>query len=383
MTDNKVRAGSRLMLWTTALAVAGFVAWSQWAVLDKVTRANGQVIVSTRNQVVQAPDAGVLEELMVKEGDAVKRGQVLVRFEQTRARAAHQESAAKVAGLRAVVARLQAEVFETPPQFKGLEAFPELRDNQLALLRRRQAAIREEIQALEQSRALVQSELDMNQPLLERGDVSRAEILKLQRQLADLGGQITNRRNKYFQDAQAELAKAQEDLEAAQQVMTQRQEQLGYTELLSPMDGVVRNVRLTTRGGVARAGDEILQIVPQDEDLIIESKVRPADIAFIKPGLPATVKLDAYDYAIYGSLQGEVSYISADTLNEDTREGSQPFYRVQVRTTGRNLSSPGRQPIQTQPGMTAMVEIKTGSHSVWEYLTKPITKTLGESLQER
>lgn len=380
---NKVRAGSRILLWSSVLAVAGFVAWSQWAVLDKVTRAGGQVIVSTRNQVVQAPDAGVLEEMLVREGDAVRRGQTLLRFEQTRARAAFQESAAKVAGLRAVVARLQAEVFETPPRFKDLEEFPELRDNQLALMRRRQAAIREEVQALEQSQALVQSELDMNLPLVARGDVSRAEVLKLQRQVADLRGQITNRRNKYFQDAQTELAKAQEDLEAAQQVLTQRREQLGYTELQSPMDGVVRNVRLTTRGGVARAGDEILQIVPQDEDLIVESKVRPSDIAFIKPGLPATVKLDAYDYAIYGSLQGVVSYISADTLNEETREGSQPFYRVQVKTTGRNLGSRNQQPIETQPGMTATVEIKTGSHTVWEYLTKPITKTLGESLQER
>ncbi len=380
---NKVRAGSRILLWSTVLAVAGFVAWSQWAVLDKVTRASGQVIVSTRNQVVQAPDAGVLEEMLVREGDAVRRGQTLLRFEQTRARAAFQESAAKVAGLRAVVARLQAEVFETPPNFKGLEEFPELRDNQLALMRRRQAAIREEIQALEQSQALVQSELDMNLPLVARGDVSRAEVLKLQRQVADLRGQITNRRNKYFQDAQTELAKAQEDLEAAQQVLTQRREQLGYTELQSPMDGVVRNVRLTTRGGVARAGDEILQIVPQDEDLIVESKVRPSDIAFIKPGLSATVKLDAYDYAIYGSLQGVVSYISADTLNEETREGSQPFYRVQVKTTGRNLGSRNLAAIETQPGMTATVEIKTGSHTVWEYLTKPITKTLGESLQER
>ena len=252
-----------------------------------------------------------------------------------------------------------------------------------SLFQRRQAAINEEIASLERSLELVKKELDMNLPLLKSGDVSRAEVLKLQRQVADIQGQITNRRNKYFQDAQAELAKAQEDLESVEQVLAQRREQLAYTEVHAPMDGVVRNVRLTTQGGVAKPGDEILQIVPLDDDLIIEAKVRPADIAFIKPGLSATVKLDAYDYSIYGSLRGTVSYISADTLNEETRAGDMPYYRVQIKTRDRNLSSRRNERIDIQPGMTATVEIKTGRRTVWRYLTKPITKTLDESLGER
>lgn len=381
--EPQIHPGSRVLLWLSVFAVVAFIGWSHWAELDKITRAQGQVIVSTRNQVIQAPDGGVLEAMLVREGDTVKRGQPLFRFEQTRVRASVQESAGKVAALRAIVARLEAEVFERPPKFEGLEEYPDLRESQLALMRRRQAAFREEISALEASRALVQAELNLNLPLAQKGDVSQAEILKLQRQVADLGGQITNRRNKYFQDAQAELSKSREDLEAALQVLTQRREQLSYTEVSAPMDGVVRNVRLTTQGGVARAGDEILQIVPLEEELIVEAKVRPADIAFIKPGLPAGIKLDAYDYSIYGSLQGEVSFISPDTLSEETRDGSYPYYRVQVKTTGRNLSSRRGEAIVIAPGMTATVEIKTGSHTVWEYLTKPITKTLGESLQER
>ncbi|MDP1957024.1 MAG: HlyD family efflux transporter periplasmic adaptor subunit, partial [Rhodocyclaceae bacterium] len=128
---------------------------------------------------------------------------------------------------------------------------------------------------------------------------------------------------------------------------------------------------------------EIMQIVPIDDDLIIEAKVKPADIAFVKPGLSATVKLDAYDYSIYGSLKGEVSYISADTLSEDTRNNELPYYRVQIKTSGRNLVSRQQERIDIQPGMTAMVEIKTGSHTVLRYLTKPITKTMAESLGER
>jgi adhesin transport system membrane fusion protein len=382
-THHGVSGASRLLLWTSLVSIVGFLVWANWAELDTITRASGQVIVSSRNQVIQAPDGGVLESMWVKEGDAVKRGQVLFRFDQTRASAGHQESLAKSAALRAAVARLQAEVFGGEPRFTGLAGYAELHANQLALFKRRQSAIQEEVAALERSLALVKSELDMNLPLLKNGDVSRAEVLKLQRQVADIQGQITNRRNKYFQDAQADLAKAQEDLESVEQTLAQRREQLTYTEIKAPMDGVIRNVRLTTQGGVAKPGDEILQIVPLDDDLIVEAKVRPADIAFIKPGLPATVKLDAYDYSIYGSLQGTVSYISADTLSEETRAGEMTYYRVQVKTRDRNLSSRKSERIDIQPGMTATVEIKTGGQTVLRYLTKPITKTLDESLGER
>lgn len=378
-----VSRASRLLLWVSMATVAGFLFWANWAELDMVTRATGQVIASSRNQVIQAADGGVLERMLVKEGDSVKRGQVLLRFDQTRAGAGQQETLAKAAALRAAVARLQAEVFGGEPRFIGLSGFAEVHANQLALFKRRQAAIQEEIGALEGSLALVKNELDMNLPLLKSGDVSRAEVLKLQRQVVDVQGQITNRRNKYFQDAQAELAKAQEDLDSVEQVLAQRREQLAYTEVRAPMDGVVRNVRLTTQGGVAKPGDEILQIVPLDDELVVEAKVRPADVAFIKAGLPATVKLDAYDYSVYGSLRGEVSYISADTLTEATNTGEMSYYRVQIKTRDHNLSSRKNERINIQPGMTATVEIKTGRQTVLRYLTKPITKTLNESLRER
>jgi adhesin transport system membrane fusion protein len=374
----------RLLIWLSAFAIIGFLVWASWAELDQITRAPGHVIASSRNQVIQSPDGGVMEELLVKEGDLVKRGQLLLRFEKAKAQAAYLESAAKAAALKASVARLQAEVFGGTPRFPPeLESYPEFLANQRALFYKRQSAINEEIAALEKSLALVKAELEMNLPLLQTGDVSRVEVLKLQRQVAEIQGQITNRRNKYLQDTQAELAKTQEDLAGVMQLLAQRKEQLEATEIHAPMDGIVRNIRLTTRGGVARPGEEIMQIVPVDDDLIIEAKVRPADIAFVKPGLPATVKLDAYDYSIYGTLSGEVSYISADTLNEEVRGSEQPHYRVQVKIRGRNLVSQQKTPIDIQPGMTAMVEIKTGSNTVLRYLTKPITKTLDESLGER
>ena len=383
ITQFKMGTG-RMLIWGSALAVVGFLIWADWAVLDQITRASGQVISSSRNQVIQVMEGGVLSELPVREGTPVKRGQLLARFDHTKAEASYLESAAKSAALKATVARLNAEIFGGTPSFpKELAKYPDFRANQLALFAKRQGALREEVSSLEKAEALIKEELEMNLPLVQAGDVSRAEIIKLQRQLVDVRSQITNKRNKYLQDCQAELVKAEEDLAGVQQIVTQRKEQLNFTEVLSPMDGIVRNVRLTTLGGVAKPGEEIMQIVPADEDLIIEAKVKPAEIAFVKPGLPATIKLDAYDYSIYGILTGEVSYISADTLTETIQGTEQSYYRVQIKTTGKGLVNKQNQPILIQPGMTAMVEVKTGQKSVLQYLTKPITKTLSESLGER
>lgn len=384
MNAKKEVTQGHILIWSCAIGIAGFLLWANWAELDQITRANGQVIASSRNQIIQVLEGGVLVELPVREGAQIKRGQLLARFDKTKAESGYLESAAKAAALRASVARLNAEVFGGTPKFPSeLAQYPEFCTNQLALFNKRQGALHEEVSALRKSMALIQEELDMNLPLLQTGDVSRSEILKLKRQVVDIQGQITNRRNKYLQDSQTDLVKAQEDLAGILQVVTQRKEQLGYTEVRAPMDGKVRNVRLTTLGGIAKPGEEIMQIVPTDDDLIVEAKVKPADIAFIKPGLLAAVKLDAYDYTIYGRLKGEVVYISADTLNEDVRANEQPHYRVQIKTSGHNLVSPNTESIVIQPGMTGTVEINTGRTTVLRYLTKPVTKTLAESMAER
>jgi adhesin transport system membrane fusion protein len=256
-------------------------------------------------------------------------------------------------------------------------------NNQSILYQRRREAVDAEIGIYKESLDLVQRELEMNLPLVGTGDVSQTEILKLRRQASELQGQMTNRRNKYFQDTQAELAKAEEDLAGASQILAQRKNQLEQTELFAPVDGVVKNVRITTKGGVVRPGEEVMQIVPVDDDLIVEAKLKPADVAFVKPGLSAQVKIDAYDYTIYGSLNGTVTYLSADTLDENLRQGELPYYRVQVRTTGKALKNRPDDLMEIQPGMTATVEIKTGVNTVFKYLTKPLVKTFSESMGER
>jgi adhesin transport system membrane fusion protein len=374
---------NRTIIWGVLAGMFVFVGWASYAELDQITRAPGQVISSSRTQIIQAPDGGVLTELLVREGAQVQRGQLIAKLDATRAQAAFKETQARVAALRATLARINAEIFGGEPLFEALaRSYPLFIDNQQALLRKRRSAIEEEIASIEQLRDLAQKELEMNEPLLKSGDVSRADIMRLQRQVADLRGQAINRKNRYLQELQAELSKTQEELAGVEQLMVQREEQLRNTQFTAPLDGVVSNVKVTTIGGVMRAGEELLQIVPLNDDLLIEAKVRPADVAFLKPGLPASVKVDAYDYTIYGSLEGKVTYISADTLQENLRQGEEPYYRVQV-TTGRAFSSKPDATLAIQPGMTATVEIKTSSNTVLRYITKPVVKTMGEALGER
>jgi adhesin transport system membrane fusion protein len=375
---------SRIILWVTALALASFLGWAYFAEIDQITRAPGSVIASQRSQVIQSQDGGTIEQLMVKDGDTVDRGQILVRLDRARIEASYMEARARAIGLMGTVARLQAEMFGGEPKFPAeLNEYRPIRDNQLALFRKRTSAIQDELKAIDELLVLARRELEMTQPLLKTGDVSRTEVLRLERQVAEITAQITNKRNKYFQDAQAELSKALEDLAGVEQTVIQRRTQLEQTELRAPLNGVVKNVRITTRGGVIRPGEEVMQIVPLEDDLVIEAKVTPADIAFIKPGLAATVKIDAYDYTIYGDLPGKLIYISPDTLTEDLRQGEQPYYRVRVQTTGRRFSGRPDETLEIQPGMTASVEIRTGSNTVLKYLAKPVVKTLSEAMRER
>jgi len=376
--------GLRIVIWAMAVVVGLFGLWARWAVLDQITRAQGSVIASSKTQVIQSMDGGTIEALHVKEGDTVEASQLLVEFDKTRPEASYLETRAKMAGLMVTVARLQAEMLGTPLAFpRDVMAYPEFVQAQSMLYNKRQAALREEIQALDGMIALAQKELVMTEPLLQRGDVSLTDVLRLQRQVADLKLQKTNRSNKYFQDAQTELSKAQEDLAGIQQNLAQRKSQVDLTEVHAPVRGVVKNVRITTRGGVVRPGEEVMQIVPLEDDLVIQAKVSPSDIAFLKIGQAVSVKIDAYDYTIYGDLAGKLTYISPDTLTEDLRQGELPYYRVMVRTDGRRFSARPDETLDIQPGMTATIEVKTSQRTVLQYLLKPVVKTLSQSLGER
>lgn len=375
---------SRKIIFLTALAVTGFTAWAGVAEIDQVSRAAGQVIPSGRIQILQSTDGGVIETINVREGDRVKKGQILVTLDRVRLSAAVDETRAKVASLKTAKARMEAELFSRPLIFPDdVKGYPLFMANQRQLFAKRRAAQTQDIAALNRMLSLVRQELIMNQPLLEYGDVSRSEILRLERSVADIEGQIANRQNKYLQDLQTDYAKVVDELVTAEQALTQREAALNDTILEAPTDGIVKNVRLTTIGAVLRPSDEVLQIVPTGEELIVEAKVSPSDIAFVRIGQSASVKFDTYDSSIYGSADGKVIYISPDTLSEQKSNGEQIFYRVHIRVDTKSMNPRAGENIEIQPGMTSSIEILTGANTVLNYLLKPIIKTIDQSFDER
>lgn len=377
---------ARLLIPLVAATLAAFVSWAAWATIDQITRVQGTIIPSSRNQVIQSMDPGRVSEILVREGDVVKEGDLLVRFDRARTEALFLETRAKVAAQTAAVVRLSAEMLDTQPDFpEWLAEYPEILANHRQLFQRRQQSLRGDLQVQQEILEIIQSELALTEPLMATGDVSQVEILRLQRQRADTQGKITTRRHQYFQEAQQELSQAQEQLDALGQLLVQHREVLQNTEIKAPMDGVVRNVRITTRGAIVSAGEEIMQIVPVDDDYVIEARVRPMDIAHVRPGLEANVKLDAYDFMIYGAFPGSVQFISVDTLEDETTRArdEEPHYRVHVVMEGKDLVGLGPDPVRVQPGMTATVEIKTGENTVLGFLTKPITRGISQSMGER
>ena len=378
------RGQSRWVLRVMVLGLAGLLGWSTVAKIDQVTRAPGQVIAAARTQVIQAPDGGVIKTIDVKEGDSVSKGQVLATLERSRAQAAVDDTAAKVAALRITVTRLEAEVYGHALAFSpDLQVYKDYVRNQTALYNKRRTAIQEDVASLEKMLGLARQELALNAKLEATGDVSQADILRLRRTVADIEAQIANKRNKYFQDSQAELTKAQEELNTQEEQLRDRRQMLEHTELVAPTDGLVKNIFFTTVGGVLRPGETMMELVPTSSDLVVEAKISPADIAYVQVGQPAKVKLDAYDYSIFGAMNGEVSYISPDTLEENTAQGKKPYYRALVLIREAEFKSQNAENIEIRPGMTANIDIKARERTVFSYLTKPVTKTLGQAFGER
>lgn len=374
---------ARLIIWVALITIIVLVTWTAFAKIDQVTRATATVIASARTQDIQASEGGVLTELLVKEGQEVKKDQLLLVLEEERAKASVDNSASKVAALQAKISRLEAEIFDKPLTFSdSAKKYPEYIENQTELYNRRKLAINQDVASLQNMLSLAKQELSLNEPLLQHGDVSQADVIKLRRQVADIEAQINNKRNKYFEEAQAEMTKAQEDLQAEQEQLRDRSQVLQEKRLYAPTDGKVNNINVTTIGGVVKPGEIIMELLPTGGDLVVEAKVRPADIAYVKEGQKASVKLDAYDYSIFGAMQGEVIYISPDTLKEQTQKGEESYYRVQIRIGDAEYADRAKE-IVIRPGMTATVDIKAQERTVLSYLTKPITKTLSEGLGER
>ena len=365
-----------------------FVIWAYNSPLEEVTRGQGSIIPSSREQVIQSLDPGTIAEMRVQEGDIVEKDEVLLKLDDTRSSAILRESEAKVANLEAMLARLKAESYGTAIVFPaGISK--DLQQRERAAYEARRRAMTDAVAGLGQSKAALDQEIRITAPMVKHGVVSEVELLRMQRESSDLAQQISQRKNDYAAKANEELVRVESELAQAKENMAMRADPVERSEVKAPMRGIVKDIKINTVGGVVTAGQEIMTIVPLDDKLLVEAYINPRDVAFIRPGLPAVVKISAYDYAIYGGLDGKVTLISPDTLSNQNRatdqlklDQNQVYYRMLVQTEGNTLRDKNGKELPIIPGMVATVDVKTGEKTVFQYLIKPITR-LKQALRER
>ncbi len=411
-----------LTIMTLVFVVAmGF--WADFAVLDEVTRGEGRVIPSSKTQIIQNLEGGILAEILVREGDIVEKGDILVRIENTAAQATYRDAQSRFYALQATVERLRAElegrkmalseeILEQAPQAAAdQKALFEARGRQLkaqtavlqAQARQRKqeiAEMRSRRKQLERSLQLAREELAITQPLARSGVMPRIDLIRIERQVADLEGEINTIRlsiprlqsaakearqrvEEVVLSAMAavsdELNNARAELNSVTETLLAGQDRVTRTAVRSRVRGTVKEIKQNTVGGVIRPGEDIIEIVPLDDTLLIEAQIRPADIAFLRPGQEAMIKVAAYDFSIYGGLKAKVEHISADTIKDEQGEN---FYRVYLRTGQNSLVHQGNE-LPIIPGMTATIEILTGHKTVLDYILKPILKARDQALRER
>lgn len=373
---------SSLLIWIICIGLLVLLAWACIFKLEEVSTGTGKVVPSSKEQVIQSLEGGILTKLNVREGQIVEQGQVLAQLDPTRFESNVGESESLLLSSLATAARLRAEVNGTalsfPPEVLKV---PKLVNEETALYHSRRANLEESLSGLRQALNLVEQELRMTEPLVAKGAASEVEVLRLKRQANDLSNQMNDIRNQYYVTAREELAKANTDIQTQSQVVKGKSDTLNRTVFKSPMRGVVKEVDVMTIGGVIPQNGNLMTIVPLDEQLLIEARISPRDIAFIHPGQEALVKITAYDYSIYGGLDGKVTVISPDTIRDEVKQ-EEFYYRVYIRTDKDKLTNKAGQQFSITPGMVATVDIKTGNKTIIDYLIKPFNKAK-EALRER
>ena len=381
---DEVRASrSGRVVWLVALFLAAFFAWAWYFEIDEVSSGMGKVIPTSREQRIQSLEGGILAELRVREGQVVEKGEVLAQLDPTRGESSVEETAARYRAALASSVRLRAEVEgQGSLQFPAeLRDWPQLQAAESALFRSRRASLHETVNGLNQALALVRREMEITRSLVASGAASNVELIRLQRQGADLELKIAEARAGYMVRSREELAKADAEVKSLSSVVRGRADTLERLTLVSPVRGVVKHVEVTTIGGVVPPNGSLMTLVPLDDQLLVEARISPRDIAFIHPGQEALVKVTAYDYAVYGGLPGEVVNIAPDTLRDEVKPEI-VYYPVMIRTQSDALVSGAGQRLPIVPGMVTTADIRTGSKTVWDYLTKPLNRAR-EAMRER
>jgi len=375
--------GARSLLWLIVVAILAFFVWAAFAVLDEVAVGEAKVTPASKGQTIQSLEGGILSELGVREGDVVELGQKLATLDPVQARSAMEEALERTQALQARAARLHAEMNDLadvrfPSELEKSSAVIE-RERQQFLTNRR--AFRENVANLREQWRLAEDELRIAQPLLRTGAATEMEVLRLRQKVAELSTRHASAQSEYYVALKADYAKTMADLEPLLKVREGRADQLRRTVITSPSRGIIKDIRVSTIGGVVGAGGVLMEIVPLGDQLLIEARLSPRDIAFIHPGQEATVKITAYESSIYGALPAKVQRVSPDTI-EDQVDRRIYYYRVYVLTEHAYLETKDGKRHPIMPGMVATAEIRTGKRTVLEYLMKPLNRA-AEALRER
>ena len=374
------RATWALYLLCAVVTVA--IAWSALAKVDEITRSDGRIVPDGREQVIASLDAGILRELKVREGQEVQAGEDLALLDPTRVEAQQNEGQAKLLALKAAAARMTAEANGRASIQWPADVDPKARyaQGEAESFEARKRLLDEAVGAINRSLGMISKELKLAQDMSRSGLMSDVEVMRLNRQVNEIQQQRSERISRYRQEASQELVRVQSEMAQMDEQMVVRQDALTRTVLKSPVHGVVKSIKAGTVGGVIASGAPILEISPIGPKVLVEARIKPRDIGFIRLGQTAEVKLAGYDFNTYGGLEGKVTYISPDAVTEGDKTG-EGHYRVIVTAERNNLKYKGEK-LPVIPGMTSNVEIKTGERSVLSYLLRPMMKSQ-EALRER
>lgn len=356
--------------------------WASVFSIDEVSKGDGRVIPSSKEKIIQSLDGGILDKINVTEGQIVQAGDIIANLDTIRTKAAVMESESKYRALLASRVRLLAEISARPLVFPSeLNDFPEITDREMVLYTSRKDNYTSSLNDIQASKVLLNKELAINTRLMEQGASSKVDVIRIRKQLVDLNMKESELNYSYQVKSGEELSRISGEVDSLYQKIIGQRDLLKKSTITSPVRGIVKNIEVNTIGGVIPPNGTIMNIVPLDDRLLIEAKILPRDIAFIHPGQRAIVKITAYDYSIYGGLDGEVVTISPDTIS-DPQKPEVVFYRVYIRTTKDHLQTTNNKKHFISPGMVASVDIKTGNKTVLQYLIKPFNK-VGEALRER
>lgn len=369
-------------LYLLCLVVTAAITWSALAKVDEITRSDGRIVPDGREQVIASLDAGILRELKVREGQEVQAGEELATLDPTRVEAQQAEGQAKLLSLKAAAARLDAEANGRATVRWPADVDPKARYAiaEAESFEARKRLLEEAVGAINRSLGMISKELKLAQDMSRSGLMSDVEVMRLNRQVNEIQQQRTERLSRYRQEASQELVRVQSEMAQMDEQMVVRQDALTRTVLKSPVHGVVKSVKAGTIGGVIGSGAPILEIAPIGPKVLVEARIKPKDIGFVRLGQTAEVKLAGYDFNTYGGLEGKVTYMSPDAVTEGDKSG-EGHYRVIVTAERNNLQYKGEK-LPVIPGMTSVIEIKTGERSVLSYLLRPMMKSQ-EALRER